>query len=187
MHSWTPLLLGHVLGAGLAVLAGGVMALRRQRGDQLHRRLGRVWFVAMYWVTLSSFGIQELTPGRYSWIHGLSAFTLCTLTLSLWGARTGRIRVHRRNALGSYFGLLGAGIAASAFPNRLIPETLVHDPVSFAVAVGAVVLAFTATLGLSSARRRPRSPGATGAAPDRQPPLPRAGRARRPSRATPAG
>lgn len=152
MHTWTPLLTAHVIGAGFAVLTGAVMALRRQRGDRLHRRLGRAWFVAMYWVTLSSFGIQELTPGRYSWIHGLSAFTLCTLTLSLWGARTGRIRVHRRNALGSYFGLLGAGIAASAFPHRLIPETLVHDPVSFAAAVGGVVLAFTGTLALLARR-----------------------------------
>lgn len=148
METWTPLIAAHALGAGFAVLVGGFMVLRRRRGDLLHRRVGRVWFASMYWVTLSSFGIRELTPGQYSWIHGLSAFTVCTLSLSLWGARTGRHDLHRRNAIGSYFGLLGAGVAASAFPTRLLPQTVVHDPLTFVVAVLALVAAFTAVLAL---------------------------------------
>jgi uncharacterized membrane protein len=142
MDRWTLLIAAHAIGATLALMLGAYVVLRRRKGDRTHRRLGRVWVATMYWVALSSFGIKELTPGHFSWIHGLSAWTIVSLTVAVWAARTGRVRTHRQFVVGSYLGLVGAGIAASAFPVRLVPQTLLHAPL-LAVAVVANVALVT--------------------------------------------
>jgi len=131
----------HAIAATFALMVGGVVISHRPRGDLAHRRLGRVWFAAMYFVVLSSFGIKRLTPGHFSWIHGLSLFTFCTLTLALYGARTHNVGLHRGNVVGSYFGLVGAGIAASAFPVRAVPQLAMHRPFVLAGALAAIALA----------------------------------------------
>jgi len=132
-EGWTVLIAAHAAGATLAMLLGGYLVLRRRKGDLLHRRVGRIWFVTMYWVAFSSFGIKRLTPGHFSWIHGLSAWTVISLTIAIWAAATHRIDLHRGFVVGSYFGLVGAGIAATAFPQRLVPQTVVHHPVALLV------------------------------------------------------
>ena len=143
MDGWTLLIAAHAAGATLALLLGGFMVLRRRRGDLLHRRVGRVWFVTMYWVAFSSFGIKRLDPGHFSWIHGLSAWTIVSLSVALWAAATHRIDLHKGFVVGSYFGLVGAGLAAMAFPQRLVPQTAVHHPIVLLVALAAVTgLAF---------------------------------------------
>lgn len=128
MHAWTLLIALHAAGATLAVVLGGFQLLRRRKGDLLHRRIGRLWMADMYWVAFSSFGIRQLNPGHFSWIHALSLWTTLSLTLAIWTARRGNIRAHRAWATGSYLGLLGAGIAAVAIPSRLVPQTAVHAP-----------------------------------------------------------
>src|SRR4051812_8431008 len=128
MHRWTLLIAAHAVGATLALMLGAYVVLRRRKGDRTHRRLGRVWVISMYWVAFSSFGIQRLTPGHFSWIHGLSAWTIVSLTVAVWAARTGRVRAHRQFVVGSYLGLVGAGLAATAFPVRLVPQTIVPAP-----------------------------------------------------------
>ena len=138
MDGWTVLIAAHAAGATLAVLLGGYNVLRRRKGDLLHRRLGRVWFVDMYWVAFSSFGIKELTPGHFSWIHGLSAWTIISLTVALWAAATHRIEAHKQWVVGSYLGLVGAGIAAVAFPVRLVPQTAIHAPLALLTALAAL-------------------------------------------------
>src|SRR3954465_2104984 len=134
MHHWTLLIAAHAVGATLALMLGAYVVLRRRKGDRTHRRLGRVWVISMYWVAFSSFGIQRLTPGHFSWIHGLSAWTIVSLTVAVWAARTGRVRTHRQFVVGSYLGLVGAGLAATAFPIRLVPQAILHAPL-LAVAV----------------------------------------------------
>src|SRR3954467_3230068 len=109
---WTVLIAAHAVGATLAVVLGGYLVLRRRKGDLLHRRVGRVWMVDMYWVTFSSFGIKELTPGHFSWIHGLSLWTIFSLSMAIWAARRHNMQQHRAWVVGTYFGLLGAGVAA---------------------------------------------------------------------------
>src|SRR5438270_11729848 len=128
----------HATAATFALMLGAVVITHRPRGDRTHRRLGRVWFAAMYFAVLSSFGVKRLTPGHFSWIHGLSLFTFATLTLALYGARTGNVALHRGNVVGSYFGLVGAGIAASAFPVRAVPQLAVHHPFVLAGAVALI-------------------------------------------------
>jgi uncharacterized membrane protein len=155
MHRWTPLIALHAIGATFSLAVGALVILRRRKGDRAHRRVGRVWMVAMYWTAGSSFGIRALHPGHLSWIHGLSAWTIVSLTVAVWAARTHRVRTHRDFVVGSYLGLCGAGIAAMAFPVRLAPQLLVHRPLVFlgvVVAVVVVALAVARACGLSSRR-----------------------------------
>src|SRR3954447_9822561 len=127
---WTLLIAAHAAGATLALLLGGYLVVRRRKGDLLHRRVGRIWMLDMYWVAFSSFGIKRLTPGHFSWIHGLSAWTVVSLSVAIWAATTHRIALHRQFVVGSYLGLVGAGLAAVAFPQRLVPQTVVHHPLA---------------------------------------------------------
>ena len=50
--------------------------LNRPRGDRRHRMLGYVWVTLLAVTALVSFAIRFNTPGRLSWIHLLSVFTL---------------------------------------------------------------------------------------------------------------
>src|SRR3954468_15249703 len=113
---WTVLLALHAIGATVAVILGAHLVLRRRKGDLLHRRLGRLWMADMYWVAFSSFGIQRLPPGPFSRIHGRSPWTIFSLTMAIWAAKTHRAQLQRAWVVGTYFGLVGAGLAAVAFP-----------------------------------------------------------------------
>ncbi len=114
--------------------------------------------MAMYWTVLSSFFITELEPGRFSWIHGLSALTFVTLTVGTWAALRGRVALHRQFVLGSYLGLLGAFIGAVAVPQRDIPQLLVHRPLVLAAAVGAVAVAAATVIALCRSGPGPSVP-----------------------------
>jgi uncharacterized membrane protein len=151
MQRWNLLIALHALGAVVALMIGAVVLRRRGKGGRVHRRLGTAWMVIMYWVVISSFWIKQLRPGHFSWIHGLSVFTFLTLTLAYWSARAGRRKQHRDAVVGTYFGLVGAGIAAMAFPVRLAPQLLIHRPLVFLAAL-AVAAALT-TLAVRLARR----------------------------------
>jgi uncharacterized membrane protein len=121
-HSWNALVVAHALAASLAMVVGAVNLVRRRRGDAPHRAIGRVWLGCMYLTATSSFWIQQLRPGSFSWIHGLSAFTLVTLSLGLWNARRGHVRAHAGNMIGTYLGLWGAFVGVAVVPTRLVPQ-----------------------------------------------------------------
>jgi len=159
-ETWTLLIALHAAGATLAVILGAFQLLRPRKGDLLHRRIGRLWLADMYWVAISSFGIRELDPGNFSWIHGLSLWTIVSLSLALRAARRHDVRAHRRWATGSYLGLLGAGLAAVAVPSRLVPQTVVHAP----WALLGVLLAVTA-VAVVCIEVAGRLPARTGSAP----------------------
>jgi len=150
---WTLLIAAHAIGATVGLMLGGYLVLRRRKGDLLHRRLGRLWMADMYWVALSSFGIKRLTPGHFSWIHGLSAWTIVSLTMAIAAARTHRVREHRIWVLSTYFGLVGAGIAAVAFPTRLVPQTAVHRPT--ALLAGLLIASILTAVAIELAARTP--------------------------------
>jgi uncharacterized membrane protein len=158
MRHWNLLIALHALGAVVAVMIGAVVLRRRGKGGRVHRRLGTAWMVLMYWVVLSSFWIKQLHPGHFSWIHGLSAWTFLTLTFAYWAARTGRRGRHRDAVVGTYCGLVGAGMAAMAFPVRLGPQLLVHRPLVFAAAIAVAAMLTTAVVQIARrpARRQPR-------------------------------
>jgi uncharacterized membrane protein len=142
MDSWNALLVSHVI-AALFVLAIGPLQILRRRRDRIHRSMGYLWVAAMYYVCVSSFWI--VTEGHFTWLHGLSAFTLVTVTLGLVSAIRGNIRSHLANMVGSYAGIAVAFVFAVAVPNRAIPRLLADDP-STGVYVAALVVLSVAVI-----------------------------------------
>ncbi|QWC84333.1 DUF2306 domain-containing protein [Nocardioidaceae bacterium] len=147
----TALVAAHAAAAVVAIPLGGVQLLRRPRGDARHRVVGRAWVVLMVWVAASSFWIRDLRGGDFSWLHILSVVTLVSLGYSLWRIRAGDVRGHASAMLGSWLGLVIAGVFATAIPDRLVPTFAVTEPVGFLAACGALVA--TTVLVLALARR----------------------------------
>jgi uncharacterized membrane protein len=161
MEHWNVLLVSHVL-AALFVLAIGPLQILRRRRDRIHRTIGYLWVSAMYYVCFSSFGI--VSDGHFSWLHGLSAFTIVTVTLGLVGAIRGNIAAHLGNMIGSYIGIAVAFVFAVTVPGRAIPELLATDPASVTFVCGLVVLS-TVVIFVSLTRgNRVAGPGRTGVA-----------------------
>jgi uncharacterized membrane protein len=149
MPGWTVLVAAHAVAATLAMVLGAVNLVRRRRGDRPHRVIGRTWVVTMYLTAVSSFWIQEIRPGRFSWIHGLSVLTIVTLTLGLWSARRGKVAAHAGNMIGTYLGLIGAFLGVVVVPTRLIPQAFQHNWLGMAAITALIVgvgLAFVAVV-----------------------------------------
>ena len=91
MEPWNVLLASHVI-AALFVLAIGPVQILRRRRDRIHRTMGYLWVAAMYYVCVSSFWI--VSDGHFTWLHGLSAFTIVTVTLGLISAIRRNIPAH---------------------------------------------------------------------------------------------
>lgn len=110
----------HLFFATLALGLGAIM-LTRAKGTQSHRRLGWLWVVAMSIVAISSLWIPRFLT--LSWIHGFTILTAVSLPSAILAIRHGRIRAHRAGMIGTYIGLVGAGLGALE-PGRLIGGTL---------------------------------------------------------------
>ncbi|WP_427006603.1 DUF2306 domain-containing protein [Pseudarthrobacter sp. H2] len=145
MEHWNALLVSHVV-AALFVLALAPLQVLRRRRDRIHRTMGLLWVAAMYYVCVSSFWI--VSEGHFTWLHGLSAFTLLTVTLGLVAAIRADIRSHRGNMIGSYIGIAVAFAFAAGMPGRAIPRLLAEDAptavyVAGLVALGVAVIFFS--------------------------------------------
>ena len=148
-HSWNALIAIHAVAATFAMVVGAAQLVRRRKGDRPHRVLGRTWLGCMYFTAFSSFWIQQLRPGSFSWIHGLSAFTIVTLSLGLWHARRGNIRAHAGAMIGTYAGLWGAFIGVAAVPTRLVPSAFQSDWLAMsALTLGIVVVGLALVAGV---------------------------------------
>ena len=137
MDHWNALLVSHVV-AALFVLAVGPVQISRRRRDRVHRTMGYLWVAAMYYVCVSSFWI--VSEGHFTWLHGLSAFTIVTVTLGLISAIRRNIRSHLGNMIGSYIGIAVAFMFAVTVPGRAIPQLLAEDALTAVYVAGLVVL-----------------------------------------------
>ena len=69
----------------------------------------------------SSFWITGVWgKGEWSWIHGLSAWTLLMLPLAWLAARRGRIRTHAQSMIGLFLGALIITGAFTLLPGRIM-------------------------------------------------------------------
>ncbi|MCA3323165.1 MAG: DUF2306 domain-containing protein [Roseomonas sp.] len=110
----------HVAAALAAILLGLVQFIR-PKGTGAHRLLGWCWVLLMAVVALSSIGITGVAgPGHFSWIHGLSAFTLGGLTAAVFLARRRNIHAHRNFMMGLYLGALLVTGAFTLLPGRIM-------------------------------------------------------------------
>ena len=110
----------HVV-AALAALVLGAIQFAAPKGTLPHRALGWIWVALMAAVALSSFGISGVAgPGRWSWIHAISVYTLVALGAAVLHARRGRVRAHRFNMIGLFFGALVITGAFTLLPGRVM-------------------------------------------------------------------
>jgi len=120
-YTWTPVILTHALLAATAVVLGALLLWGR-KGHRLHRLGGWVWVLCMAVVAGISFAIRR--PEGFSWIHGLSVFTLITLTTGVLLARAHKVKAHRRNMISLYVGALLITGLFTLLPGRLIGSAL---------------------------------------------------------------
>jgi uncharacterized membrane protein len=112
------------LAAALVALPLGLVMLARAKGTPSHKRLGRVWVGVMAVAAASSFGIEAISrDAGYSWIHALSVWTLFALTMGVLAIRRGNRRWHRGWMIGTFAGLVIAGLLALA-PGRTVGRFL---------------------------------------------------------------
>lgn len=101
------------LGIGTALLIG-------TKGRTLHKVMGWTWVVSMATVAVSSLFIQSIHPGRYSWIHLLSGWTIVALPMAVAAIKRRNIRLHRRMMTGLFVGGLIVAGAFTFVPGRLM-------------------------------------------------------------------
>ncbi|MBK1662600.1 DUF2306 domain-containing protein [Paracraurococcus ruber] len=115
-----PLVQAHAA-AAIAAFGLGLWQMAAPKGTLPHRRLGWAWTGLMLVVALSSFGITgNRGPWHFSWIHGISLFTLVMLPLAVLHARRGRVGLHRRAMIGLFLGALVITGAFTLLPGRLL-------------------------------------------------------------------
>jgi uncharacterized membrane protein len=154
MEHWNWLIATHAIAAGYVLVLGPANIFRRKR-DRAHRIIGYTWVGAMYYLCITSFWIRG--DGGFTWLHGLSVFTLLTVTLGLVSAIRHRIDSHRGNMVGAYLGTAVAFGFAALAPGRRIPQLLSEEPATLAF-VAALILASSAALVLTArslARKTP--------------------------------
>ena len=119
----SPFIAVHLALAVFALVLGVVM-LVRAKGTASHKALGRLWVGTIIVVSVSSFWIRTLhKDGSFSAIHLLSIWTLIAVAIGLWAIRTGRLSTHKGFMIGTFSGLVVAGIFA-AFPGRIVGDFL---------------------------------------------------------------
>ena len=114
--------------AALICVALGAWQLLAPRFGQRHRGVGYAWVVAMAVTAVSSFWLK----GRLGWpwldgfsfIHGLSLWTLVSLTVAVTLARRRKIAAHRRWMQSTFVSLVVAGLLAAASPGRALNTLL---------------------------------------------------------------
>jgi uncharacterized membrane protein len=153
----------HVASVVPAALIGPYMFWAR-KGTPAHRLVGRVWLGLMVLAALSSFFIHQINLFMgFSPIHLLSVFVLVVAWLAYRSARQHRIRDHKRQVLGLYFGgVVGAGLF-TLLPGRIMNKVAFtyadHGPESSRLFVlfGAMAGITILLLALSRLAARPRA------------------------------
>ena len=107
------------LTTALLALGLGTTNLALIKGTPRHKVVGWIWMGAMLCVTLSSFAIRELNDGEFSWIHGLTLWTLFSMFVAVFSIHRGWVRVHAGFMIGTMIGMIVAGVFALS-PGRFI-------------------------------------------------------------------
>ena len=120
-YTWTAVIIIHTLLAAVSLILGGALLWGR-KGHRWHRLGGWVWVLSMAGVAGISFWIRGETG--FSWIHGLSVFTLITVATGVMFARQHKVRAHRQNMIALYVGALVITGLFTLMPGRLLGTAL---------------------------------------------------------------
>lgn len=108
------------VGGALTAFGTGTALMMGVKGRDLHKRLGYTWVVAMAVTAISSFFLTGLNGNQFSWIHGLSAWTLIGLPMGIAAARRKDIKKHRKDMTNMFTGgMLVAGLF-TFLPGRMM-------------------------------------------------------------------
>lgn len=110
----------HVWTVAIALLLGPVQFLM-PKGTTAHRVIGWVWVSCMLATAIATLFIRDMRDGAFSPIHIFSLMTLIGVPMAIWAARSGNVRAHTSAMIGTYIGLVIAGVTAIA-PGRVIWE-----------------------------------------------------------------
>ncbi len=114
--------------AALVSVALGAWQLVAPRFGQRHRGVGYAWVVAMAMTAISSFWIKGRLGSAwldgFSFIHGLSLFTLVSLAFAVHLARQRKIVAHQRWMRATFGSLAVAGLLAAVSPGRVLHTLL---------------------------------------------------------------
>lgn len=114
----------HALTAAGSVGLGAAQLFMR-KGGNVHRLMGRLWLGLMTLVAMSSFFIHEINLwGQYSPIHLLSLWTLISIGLTVYYARSGNIRRHKQTATAFYWLALILTGFFTLLPGRIMYDVL---------------------------------------------------------------
>ena len=114
-----PVIQLHIAGAVVALAIGTVLMIG-VKGTRIHKILGWAWVAAMGLTAVSSLFIREINPGRFSWIHLLSGWTIIALPMAVYAIKRRKVAMHRRAITGLF---VGGPLIAGAFaflPGRLL-------------------------------------------------------------------
>ena len=110
----------HVASAISTFLVGLYLLSGLPKGTKTHRRIGWLWVTTMAITAVSSFFLVGLNGNTYSWIHGLSAWTVIMLPFGVVAARRHNVKSHASNMRGMFLGgMLIAGLF-SFLPGRMM-------------------------------------------------------------------
>lgn len=99
------------IAAALTAFILGITVLVMPKGTSRHRLLGRTWVSCMAVVAFGSLPIRTLDPDLgMSWIHLLSVVTIISIAFAVFSIRNGRRRAHMAAMIGSFCGLVIAGL-----------------------------------------------------------------------------
>lgn len=145
----------HTLSAVLAFVLGAWVLFRR-KGDTIHRVGGKVWFVLMLVVCVTSMFIHSIQMiGIWSPIHLLSISTTWFLFRGIAAARARRIHDHQATMKGLYLGALIIAGFFTFMPGRIMYEVFFGGPdLWVGVAAAAIIVTITGAVTLDAYRTR---------------------------------
>ena len=110
----------HALSASIAFLLGPIIFYGR-KGTRMHKRLGKLWALAMALAIFSSGFIWQIQMvGPFSPIHILTVLGAWGLLSGINHARKGRISRHQASMKGLYFWALGVAGVFTFMPGRVM-------------------------------------------------------------------
>lgn len=110
----------HVVSAVSAFSIGLFLLSGLPKGTTIHKRLGWMWVIAMASTALSSFFLIGLNGGHFSWIHGLSAWTVISLPFAVVAARRHKVQAHSKQMRDMFLGGMVIAGLFSFLPGRLM-------------------------------------------------------------------
>lgn len=96
----------------------GIYVFFTPKGTLRHKMAGRVWAMLMIITAIDSFWIKS-SNGSIGPIHVFSVISLVSITRAMIAIRRGDIATHERAMMGSFIGLLVAGVF-SFLPGRIM-------------------------------------------------------------------